>query len=62
MAKAKILVLDQDISWTLMISEALIKEDYEVFSANRATDALLLLQVRSAGTPIRFISRVWPAA
>ena len=48
MAKAKILVLDQDISWSLMISEALIKEDYDVFSANRATDALLLLQVRNA--------------
>jgi len=48
MAKAKILVLDQDITWTLSVSEVLIKDDYEVFSANRASDALLLLQVRSA--------------
>ncbi|NQU09969.1 response regulator, partial [bacterium] len=46
MSKAKILILDADVSWTLAVSDALVREDVEMFSANSVTDALLLLQVR----------------
>ena len=42
MPRAKILVVDTDISWTLKLSELLI-EGYEVFSANSFQDTMLLL-------------------
>jgi two-component system NtrC family response regulator len=45
MAKAKILVIDHDASWTLTLSELLIPDTYEVFSANSPQDALLLLEI-----------------
>jgi two-component system NtrC family response regulator len=47
MPKAKILLVDEDASWTLTLSDALIHEDYEVFSANGVPDALLLLDAHS---------------
>lgn len=47
MPKAKILVVDPDISWTLTLSELLIQDDYEVFSANSAQDTLLLLDAHN---------------
>jgi DNA-binding NtrC family response regulator len=47
MPKAKILLVDEDVSWTLTLSDALIHEDYEVFSANGVTDALLLLDAHN---------------
>lgn len=52
MAKASIIVVDADISWTLLVSEMLVKEDYEVFTANRAADALVLLDARHADAAI----------
>src|SRR6266446_5641498 len=45
MARAKVLVIDNDTSWTLIVSEALISDAYEVFSANTNEDAMLLLEV-----------------
>src|SRR5437867_2277297 len=44
MPRAKILVLDSDSQWTLMVSELLIPDNYEVFSANTLQDATLLLE------------------
>ncbi|MCX7915694.1 MAG: sigma-54 dependent transcriptional regulator [Verrucomicrobiae bacterium] len=52
MAKANIIVVDTDISWTLLASEMLVKGDYEVFTANRAADALVLLEARRADAAI----------
>lgn len=46
------MVVDADISWTLLVSEMLVKEDYEVFTANRAADATVLLDVRRADAVI----------
>ena len=34
MPRAKILVVDEDISWTLKLSELLIQDECEIFSAN----------------------------
>ena len=45
MARAKVLIIDHDTSWTLNVSEALISDNYEVFSANTNEDAMLLLEV-----------------
>src|SRR5579862_925089 len=47
MPKAKILVVDHEVPWTLTISELLIQDDFEVFSANSVQDAMLLLDARS---------------
>jgi two-component system NtrC family response regulator len=47
MPRAKILVVDQDISWTLKLSELLIQDECEMFSANSPEDAMLLLDARS---------------
>jgi DNA-binding NtrC family response regulator len=47
MPRAKILVIDSDATWTLTLSELLIRDNFEVFSANTAQDALLLLEVHS---------------
>ncbi|MCG3148863.1 MAG: Transcriptional regulatory protein ZraR [Verrucomicrobiae bacterium] len=47
MPRAKILVIDSDATWTLTLSELLIPDNYEVFSANSAPDAFLLLEVHS---------------
>src|SRR2546422_3279362 len=44
MPKAKILVVDSDADWTLTVSELLIRDDYETFSANSIQDATLLLE------------------
>src|SRR6266436_4290015 len=45
MARAKVLVIDHDATWTLTVSELIIADTYEVFSANSAQDAFLLLEV-----------------
>ncbi len=47
MPRAKILVVDQDISWTLKLSELLIQDECEMFSANSPEDTMLLLDARS---------------
>ena len=47
MARAKILVVDHDVSWTLRVSELLMPDDYEMFSANSVEDAMLLLDARN---------------
>jgi DNA-binding NtrC family response regulator len=47
MPKAKILVVDPDVTWTLAVTDALIQDDYEVFSANALPDALLLLDAHN---------------
>ena len=44
MPRAKILVLDSDSCWTLTVSELLIQDNYEIFSANSLQDATLLLE------------------
>src|SRR5947209_18968783 len=44
MPRAKILVLDSDSLWTLTVSELLIQDNYEIFSANSLQDATLLLE------------------
>ncbi len=43
MPRAKILVVDHDVDWTLTVSELFVQDAYEVFSANTVDDALLLL-------------------
>lgn len=45
MARAKILVIDHDAVWTLRVSELLIPDTYEVFSANSPGDAFLLMEI-----------------
>ncbi len=47
MPRAKILIIDYDASWTLTLSETLIGDDYEVFSANSPQDSLLLLEAHN---------------
>src|SRR5437870_2571939 len=47
MPRDKILVIDSDASWTLTLSELLIPDNYEVFSANSPADAMLLLEVHA---------------
>jgi DNA-binding NtrC family response regulator len=47
MPKAKILVVDHEVPWTLKLSELLIQDDFETFSANTVQDAMLLLDARS---------------
>src|SRR5882724_265802 len=44
MPRAKILVVDSDTRWTLTVSELLIQDNYEIFSANTIQDATLLLE------------------
>jgi DNA-binding NtrC family response regulator len=44
MPRAKILVVDSDTRWTLTVSELLIQDNYEIFSANSIQDATLLLE------------------
>ena len=47
MPRAKILIIDSDVIWTLTLSELLIPDNFEVFSANTAQDAWLLLEVHA---------------
>jgi DNA-binding NtrC family response regulator len=47
MPRAKILVVDYEVPWTLRLSELLIQEDCELFSANTIEDTMLLLDARS---------------
>ena len=47
MPRAKILVVDQDVSWTLKLSDLLIQDECEMFSANSVEDTMLLLDARS---------------
>lgn len=47
MARAKVLVIDFEAAWTLIVSELLIPDNFDVFSANSAQDAHLLLEVHS---------------
>jgi DNA-binding NtrC family response regulator len=56
MPRAKILVVDPDISWTLKLSELLIQEDCEVFSANSLQDTMLLLDARGVDIVIADIN------
>jgi DNA-binding NtrC family response regulator len=46
------LLVDQDVSWTLKLSEVLIQNDCEMFSANSVQDAMLLLDARSIDVAI----------
>jgi DNA-binding NtrC family response regulator len=45
MAKAKVLVIDHDATWSLAVSECLMPDAYELFSANNNQDAALLMEV-----------------
>jgi two-component SAPR family response regulator len=56
MPRAKILVVDHDASWTLRLSELLIQNDCEVFSANSVQDTMLLLDARSVDIVIAEIN------
>ena len=56
MPKAKILVVDHEISWTLDLSEILIRDDYEIFSANSVQDTMLLLDAHSIDVAIADIN------
>jgi len=47
MPRAKILLIDSDATWTLTMSELLMPDNYEVFSANTPQDAMLLLEVHA---------------
>ena len=44
MPRAKILVIDHDISWAQLLSDLLIHDGHEVFSSSSTQDALRLLQ------------------
>jgi DNA-binding NtrC family response regulator len=44
MTKAKILIVDHDAAWTLTLSDLLVRDDFEIFSANTVQDAMLLLE------------------
>ncbi|HTS19226.1 MAG TPA: sigma-54 dependent transcriptional regulator [Verrucomicrobiae bacterium] len=58
MARAKILVVDHEVSWTLRVSELLMREDYEMFSANTVEDAMLLLDARSVEVVVADINNM----
>ena len=58
MPRAKILVVDHEVPWTLKLSELLIQDDCEVFSANSVEDAKLLLDARNIGVVIADINNV----
>ncbi len=47
MNRAKILLVDDEVPWTLRLSELLMQDDYEMFSANTVADAVLLMDARS---------------
>lgn len=47
MERKRLLLLDEDTGWTTFASEALIKDDYEVFSVNTIAGALQMLEARS---------------
>ena len=56
MAKARILLIDHDVAWTLKLSEMLMADDYEMFSANTVEDATLLLDARNIDVVIADIN------
>jgi len=56
MPRAKILLVDHEVPWTLRLSELLIQDDCEMFSANSVADALLLLDARSIDVVIAEIN------
>ncbi|MGA2602882.1 MAG: sigma-54 dependent transcriptional regulator [Verrucomicrobiia bacterium] len=56
MPKAKILVVDHDVAWTLKVSELLMGDDFEMFSANSVEDAMLLLDARNIDVVIADIN------
>src|SRR5579859_7629827 len=56
MPRAKILVVDHEVQWTLTLSELLIQDDYEMFSANSVKDAMLLLDSRNINVVIADIN------
>ncbi len=56
MPRAKILVVDHEVPWTLRLSELLIQDDCEVFSANTVEDAKLLLDARNIDVVIADIN------
>ena len=47
MSNKRLLLLDHDVEWTAIASEALIKDSYEVFSVDTFDGALLILKARS---------------
>jgi DNA-binding NtrC family response regulator len=47
MPKARILVVDPDVAWTLSLSELFLQNEFEVFSANSTQDAMLLLEAHN---------------
>ncbi|HVM61466.1 MAG TPA: sigma-54 dependent transcriptional regulator [Verrucomicrobiae bacterium] len=58
MARAKILVVDHEVPWTLRLSELLMRDDFEVFSANTVEDAMLLLDARNVNVVIADINNM----
>src|SRR5947209_7035924 len=56
MPRAKILLVDHEVPWTLRLSELLIQDDCEMFSANSVQDAMLLLDARSIDVVIAEIN------
>ena len=42
MPRAKILLVDDEVLWTLRLSELLMQDDYEMFSANSVADGMTL--------------------
>src|SRR5208283_937135 len=58
MPRAKILVVDHEVPWTLRLSELLIQDDCEVFSANSVEDAKLLLDARNIDVVITDINNM----
>jgi DNA-binding NtrC family response regulator len=56
MPKAKILVVDHDVTWTLKLSELLMGDNFEMFSANSVEDAMLLLDARNINVVIADIN------
>ena len=58
MPRAKILIVDHEVPWTLKLSELLIQDDCEMFSANSVEDAKLLLDARNINVVIADINNM----
>src|SRR5579871_16024 len=56
MPRAKILLIDHEVPWTLKLSELLIRDNCEMFSANTVQDANLLLDAHSIDVVIAEIN------
>ena len=58
MPRAKILLIDDEVPWTLRLSELLMQDDCEMFSANTVEDAKLLLDARNIDVVIADINNM----